>query len=286
MSFSRWRADGVHTAANGVQYSLTQDARNLSPEFRISARFPAFSVLLSTPTETIGVKMAANSVGERLREARTQRRLSLRSLAQSLGVSASLISQVETGKTQPSVSTLYAMANHLGLSLDELLGGTAAPRTAAQPNRAEATVPNVQRASENAVLEMENGVRWEHLASQPGGPADSILVTYQPGASSSVEGKLMRHTGIEYAYILEGNLTLQLEFDTHVLGPGDSLQFDSIRPHLFTNNGTTVAKGVWFVIGRRQQNDGLPDAPGAAVPDSSQLGSAVDVLRVMDDFHA
>lgn len=232
--------------------------------------------------------MTANSVGARLREARTLRRLSLRSLAQSLGVSASLISQVETGKTQPSVSTLYAMANHLGLSLDELLGvATSGAQAATRPDRPESAVPNVQLASENAVLEMENGVRWERLAAQPGGPADAILVTYQPGGSSSVEGKLMRHSGTEYAYILEGNLTLQLEFDTHVLGPGDSLQFDSIRPHLFTNMGTTVAKGVWFVVGRRQQNDTLPAAPGAtSLHDGSQLDSAVDVLRVMDNFHA
>ncbi|WP_349902267.1 helix-turn-helix domain-containing protein [Parafrigoribacterium humi] len=232
--------------------------------------------------------MTENSVGARLREARTLRRLSLRSLAQSLGVSASLISQVETGKTQPSVSTLYAMATHLGLSLDELLGGApAGTHAATRPDRTAATVPNVQRASDNAVLEMENGVRWEHLASEPGGPGDAVLVTYQPGGSSSVEGKLMRHSGIEYAYILEGSLTLQLEFETHVLGPGDSLQFDSIRPHLFTNNGTTVARGVWFVVGRRQQNDGLTAAPGAAsAHDNSQLDSAVDVLRVMDNFHA
>jgi transcriptional regulator with XRE-family HTH domain len=232
--------------------------------------------------------MTANSVGARLREARTLRRLSLRSLAQSLGVSASLISQVETGKTQPSVSTLYAMANHLGLSLDELLGVvTDGTRAAAQPDRPEPTLPNVQLASDNEVLERENRVRWERLDCQHGGPADSLLVTYQPGGSSSVEGKLMRHSGVEYAYILEGELTLQLEFDVHVLGPGDSLQFDSVRPHLYTNKGTTVAKGVWFVVGRRQQNGTLPDAPGAAsVPDSSQLGSAVDVLRVMDNFHA
>jgi transcriptional regulator with XRE-family HTH domain len=232
--------------------------------------------------------MTANSVGTRLREARTQRRLSLRTLAQALGVSASLISQVETGKTQPSVSTLYALANHLGLSLDELLGAAAKGDSAASlPDRQEPTQASVQFASENAVLEMENGVRWERLAAQPGGPADAILVTYEPGGSSSVEGKLMRHSGIEYAYILEGHLTLQLEFDVYELGPGDSLQFDSVRPHLYTNKGTTVAKGVWFVVGRRKQNGAMPDAPGAAsAPDSSQLGSAVDVLRVMDNFHA
>ena len=47
----------------------------------------------------------------------------------------------------------------------------------------------------------------------------------------------MRHAGVEYAYILEGELTLQLDFDTYVLGPGDSLHFDSVRPHLYSNRG-------------------------------------------------
>ncbi|HRQ01098.1 MAG TPA: cupin domain-containing protein [Terrimesophilobacter sp.] len=231
--------------------------------------------------------MTADSVGARLREARTQKRLSLRSLAQSLGVSASLISQVETGKTQPSVQTLYAMAMHLDLSLDELLGVAAGGTRPNASDRVEHAPVTVQRGEDNPVLEMENGVRWERLASQPGSPADAILVTYDPGASSSVEGKLMRHRGVEYAYVLEGELTLQLEFDVHRLGPGDSLQFDSIRPHLYTNEGTVPAKGIWFVIGRREGNDAMPDAPGArSSSGSAHLGSAVDVLRAMDDYHS
>jgi quercetin dioxygenase-like cupin family protein len=142
----------------------------------------------------------------------------------------------------------------------------------------------VQRGSDNPVLEMENGVRWERLAVGEGGPVDPLLVTYDPGASSSIEGKMMRHSGIEYAYILEGELTLKLDFDTHVLGPGDSLQFDSVRPHLYLNNGTSVARGIWFVVGRRQQNQAMPSAPGADGDRSAALGSAVDVLRAMDDL--
>jgi uncharacterized cupin superfamily protein len=96
----------------------------------------------------------------------------------------------------------------------------------------------------------------------------------------------MRHSGVEYAYILEGEITLQLDFDTHVLHPGDSLQFDSVRPHLYSNNGTTVARGIWFVVGRRQQNQAMPTAPGAAGGKAGpQLSSAVDVLQAMDDLH-
>lgn len=230
--------------------------------------------------------MTSEDIGARLRDARMQRGLSLRSVAQALGVSASLISQVETGKTQPSVSTLYAMVNHLGVSMDELLGVTpVADRTTPMFGHNGPVLPAVQRASENPVLEMENGVHWERLAVGEGGPADALLVSYDPGASSSIEGKLMRHSGVEYAYILEGELTLQLDFDTHILGPGDSLQFDSVRPHLYSNNGTTVARGVWFVVGRRQQNQAMPAAPGSeAGTPGAPLSSAVDVLRAMDNL--
>jgi transcriptional regulator with XRE-family HTH domain len=230
--------------------------------------------------------MTAEDIGARLRDARLQRGLSLRSVAAALGVSASLISQVETGKTQPSVSTLYAMVNHLSISMDELLGVVPTNPTPGAPafGHAGKVLPAVQRGSENPVLEMENGVHWERLAVGEGGPADALLVSYDPGASSSIEGKLMRHSGIEYAYILEGELTLQLDFDTHVLGPGDSLQFDSVRPHLYSNKSDAVARGVWFVVGRRQQNQAMPTAPGSENRAGAPLSSAVDVLRAMDDL--
>ncbi|MBX3098669.1 MAG: helix-turn-helix domain-containing protein [Salinibacterium sp.] len=224
-------------------------------------------------------------IGTRLREARLKQGLSLRSVAQALGVSASLISQVETGKTQPSVSTLYALVTHLGISIDDVMGTPAR----AVPDEAEAvampnysSAPAVQRAADNPVLEMENGVRWERLAGESG-PADGLLVSYDPGASSSIEGKLMRHAGIEYAYLIEGQLTLQLDFDTYVLEPGDSMHFDSVRPHLYSNRGDVVARGVWFVFGRRQQNlEMRPAAGNDSSRSNAPLASAVDVLRAID----
>lgn len=232
-------------------------------------------------------------IGVRLREARLQRGMSLRSVAQAVGVSASLISQVETGKTQPSVSTLYALVNHLGVSMDDLMGVAASVSDTAVPVSAPfgnsgSVEPAVQRGSENPALEMENGVHWERLAVGEGGPADALLVSYDPGASSSIEGRLMRHSGVEYAYILEGEITLRLEFATHVLHAGDSLQFDSVRPHMYSNDGDVVARGIWFVVGRRQQNQAMP-SPAGADPSLSRgsdtpLNSAVDVLQAMDDL--
>ncbi|MCS5714064.1 helix-turn-helix domain-containing protein [Herbiconiux sp. CPCC 205716] len=243
-----------------------------------------------------------DDIGPRLRAARISRGLSLRSVATALGVSASLISQVETGKTQPSVSTLYALVNHLGISFDDLMAGSAhgsSPAPTAVPSIGAApavdtpaplppaaapsgpTAPPLQRGTDNPVLEMENGVRWERLAASREGVVDPLLVTYEPGASSSIEGRMMRHSGVEYAYLLSGELTVKLDFDTFVLRAGDSLSFDSVRPHLYLNEGSVPAKGLWFVVGRREFSQemapsGQPERAG------DNLASAVDVLQAMD----
>lgn len=232
-------------------------------------------------------------IGARVRAVRQARGLSLRKLAEAVGVSPSLISQIENGKTQPSVQTLYAIVNHLDLSVDELMEvpPRAAPAAAAEPAHAGPVAPPgprgaspvVQRPDENPRIEMENGVVWERLAGWGDDDVDVILVTYEPGGSSSVEGRLMRHHGTEYAYILEGELTLHLEFDTYALTPGCSLQFSSVRPHMYANNGTTVARGVWFVIGRRDRNALPVVGPAADQADTAAPASFTDVLRVIDE---
>ena len=228
-------------------------------------------------------------LGAKLRQAREEKNLSLRSVATQLGVSPSLISQVETGKTQPSVSTLYAMVSLLGLSLDGLMGHTPDSASTALVDEPEAATllvegvsdPVVQRAVDNPTIDMENGVTWERLAVGNTESVSPLLVTYAPGGSSSVEGKLMRHEAIEYGFITEGSLTLKLEFKTYQLHAGDSFCFDSNRPHLYLNHTDQKARGVWFVMAGR---DTTYDSVGLNLPDFTSTGkisSAVDVLNAM-----
>src|SRR5262245_15267486 len=70
----------------------------------------------------------ALDLGARLRAERLRQGLSLREVARRLGVSASALSQIETGKAQPSVSKLFDIVNLLGTSLDGLLAGGPGPR--------------------------------------------------------------------------------------------------------------------------------------------------------------
>ncbi|MGW6426561.1 helix-turn-helix domain-containing protein [Nocardia sp. NPDC055053] len=199
-------------------------------------------------------------IGPALKQARLDRGLSLRGLAAAAGISASQLSQIENNKSQPSVSTLYALVNHLEVSLDELLGIRYGRNdSAAGPSAGSSGEPGtsrsggvVQRAVDNPVLEMANGVRWEKLAVAPDAGVDALLVTYEPGAASSVDRMPMRHSGTEYAYLFSGELTLLLDFDRYTIGAGDSLCFDSTRPHMYVNQSDEPARGVWFVAGRHE----------------------------------
>lgn len=204
------------------------------------------------------------NVGSLIRREREQQRLSLRELARRVGVSASMLSQVETSRTRPSVSTIYSIATELGLSIDALLSGeeaaAAAPvadsgsRTLEDAATAPGAIPASQlvRPEQRRKLELESGVTWELLSDLLPHLVDFMLVTYEPGGRSSSSGKLTRHAGTEFAFMLRGTLKIQVGFDEYVLRPGDSMAFDSSEPHLLVNAGTEPAVGLWFVLGRRQ----------------------------------
>jgi transcriptional regulator with XRE-family HTH domain len=214
-------------------------------------------------------------MGDRLREARQARGLSLRALAEQLGVSPSLISQVETGRARPSVSTLYAIASTLGISLDELLfidarrprpgrevaGGAAGDVAAGDVAAGEADAGQVletglprdpvQRAATRKRIRLASGVVWERLTTVSIPNVDFLYVTYEVGGASSPEHEFQRHAGQEWGYVVEGTLGVTIGFDDYLLGPGDAIAFDSTTPHRLYNAGDKPVHGIWFVQGRR-----------------------------------
>jgi len=208
-------------------------------------------------------------VGQRIREERLKRGLSLRGLARAVGVSASLISQIETGKSQPSVSTLYAITSALGISVQDVfeaaavtitdldatvehaVGETGPPTTVLQALSAlpAGRLGPVVHEDERQVLRLDSGVTWERLGRLPPHTVDFLLVTYAPGGSSSSTGTLMRHAGSEYGVLLRGELVLTLAFEEMTLRAGDSISFESSTPHRYRNDGSEEAVGIWFVSG-------------------------------------
>lgn len=209
------------------------------------------------------------AIGARLRAAREAHGMTLRTLADSMGVTSSLLSQIETDKVLPSLNTLYQLATRLDLSVDELLGIGA--RNAPQDEPAVV----VQRQADNPSIVMAGGVRWERLARRPDLGLEPLRITYGPGTASSLDRALVAAPGLEFGIILSGTLTLRIGFESHVLETGDSVFFDRSRPHVYVNDSDQDADGIWLVL------HAAANSPTPTV-NSTQIGSLADVLRVLD----
>lgn len=227
------------------------------------------------------------NLGARLKGVRLATGMSLREVARRLGVSASFVSQMENGKSQPSVATLYSMAQLLGVSIDELFSpepsAVSAPAAPVQirpplddavrgaipahdggeteaisrsgfaspadawPRNSHAERIFIVEPAERPRLVMDSGVIWEQLASNAERDLDFMEIVYPPGASSTNDGRMLRHDGREYGYLLSGILEITFGFDTYTLLPGQSMSLDPSVPHLLTNPGTEPARGIWVV---------------------------------------
>jgi transcriptional regulator with XRE-family HTH domain len=198
-----------------------------------------------------------SAIGSRLRANRTMRHLTLRELARRVGVSPSLISQIETGRSQPSVGTLYAIATELEVSVDDLLfdgddmrpdrrPGASGPREENGP----AGAGPVQRSHNRRAISLDSGVRWERLTTQHDDDVEFLDVVYDVGGASSTAESLTRHAGHEYGLVLSGRLGVTLLFEEHVLEAGDSISFASTTPHRLANVGDVPVHAIWCVVGR------------------------------------
>jgi transcriptional regulator with XRE-family HTH domain len=208
------------------------------------------------PTGRSALRVVDDDVPRRLRAERERRGISLRELARRLGISPSAISQIETGRARPSVATLWAIVTELGMSLDDLFapeGEAAGGRdgAAADPHAGRAAGVPVVTEDAREALRLATGVRWERLTAAADPDVDFIWVVYDVGGSSSPDDGFIRHAGHEYGLVLSGRLEVTVGFDARVLGPGDSIDFESTTPHRLRNAGDEPVTGVWVVVGRR-----------------------------------
>jgi transcriptional regulator with XRE-family HTH domain len=152
-----------------------------------------------------------DGVGERLRELRKRRDVTLAALAERTGISVSTLSRLESGGRKPTLELLLPLAQTYQVSLDELVGApsTADPRVHGTP---------VTRA----------GMTMVPLTNRPGGLRAYKLIIRRTGDRTP-----RIHEGWEWLYVLEGQLRVVLGEHDLVLGPGEAAEFDTRTPHWF-----------------------------------------------------
>ena len=191
-----------------------------------------------------------SKVGSRLREERERRGISLRELARRVGVSPSLVSQIELDRVNPSVSTLYALVTELGMTMSEVFSDGGQPATSIAPRARVETGGIVTDPDTRRVINLASGVRWERLTPQSDPNVEFLYVVYPVGAESCPKDALVTHGGRECGYVTSGTLGVQVGFDEYELGPGSSIAFDSSSPHRLWAVGREAVHAVWVVIGR------------------------------------
>ena len=183
-----------------------------------------------------------------MRREREKRGISLRELARRVGVSPSLVSQIELDRVNPSVSTLYALVTELGMTMGEVFGDLRPGEPSMQ--REQGGEGLSERPETRRVITLASGVRWERLTPASDGGIDFLYVVYPVGAESCPPDGLMTHGGREYGYVTRGTLGVRVGFDVYELAPGGSIAFDSSAPHRLWTIGDEPVHAVWMVIGR------------------------------------
>jgi transcriptional regulator with XRE-family HTH domain len=175
-------------------------------------------------------------LGGRIKEARVNKGLNLRELAEIVGCSVGALSKIENGKMNPSLSMLHKIGAALGVNIAALFSEQ---------------VPSekiVMRAGSRPVMLMDEArpgydIALERLVPYSGGHLlEGIINIIQPGGGSDTE---LQHDGEELGYVLEGVLELKVEGEVYRLGPGDSFCFRSEMRHSYRNPGSSVARILW-----------------------------------------
>jgi transcriptional regulator with XRE-family HTH domain len=176
------------------------------------------------------------NVGERLRELREARNISMRALATRSGLSANALSMIERGKASPSVSTLYKLADALGISITSFFGSDSQRKQVVFLKGSERTRVSFTRG----VFEGLGGERFA-------GRVEPFMLTLENSANSG--SRTMSHTGHEFIFCLRGELEYQVERQVFLLEPGDSLLFAAHLKHKWKNTGKNVATAIIIISG-------------------------------------
>ena len=175
-------------------------------------------------------------VASRLRELREARGISMRSLATKSGLSANALSMIERGKTSPSVSTLYKLADALGVSITAFFGDATEKKQVV-----------FLRADERTRVPFSRGI-FEGLGGETfTGRVEPFMLTLESGASCGQHG--MTHSGHEFVFCLRGQLDYYVEKQVYHLEAGDSILFASSLEHRWRNPGHNVTNALVIISG-------------------------------------
>lgn len=172
------------------------------------------------------------TIGEKIKELRTSKNLTLKQLSEKTGLSTGLLSQLERGISSIAIDSLESISKALGVNLTTFFDNPPAesdgPIVYSFDHQYNQIAPKIFQTVLN-----RNASSYEMLPR---------LTQLMPQANAEEEIEMYSHNGEEFIYVLEGTVTLLLESRKHILNPGDCVQFKSTISHNWINNTNQIVK--------------------------------------------
>ncbi len=172
-------------------------------------------------------------IGARLRAARQSQRKTIEAVAEATGLTGGFISRLERDAASPSVASLVAVCDAIGLRVGALFDP---PETA------------VVRAGEGRPISFGAQGADERLLSPGTQQQLQVIHTTLGGGGHGGEELYTLECDTEFCYVVDGELELVLEDETVVLGPGDAMTFPGRVPHTWRNHSATGRCEVVWVL--------------------------------------
>jgi transcriptional regulator with XRE-family HTH domain len=196
---------------------------------------------METAPETLGLE--AYEIGLKIRRLRKVKELSLVRLGEHTGMSAGLLSKIETAQLIPTLPTLMRIATVFGVGLDHFFGhDTKRPKAAVVRRQERVRLPN--RPDSQAPTYWFESLDFPVTDRR----MDAYLATFEPGARATAPH---RHSGAELIYVIRGSLVLTFENEAVELHEGDSTYFDPSFAHSYCQKGKQPCRAVVVVTGTR-----------------------------------
>jgi transcriptional regulator with XRE-family HTH domain len=199
------------------------------------------SISMERAEETIQRLLSSYDLARKLRQLRLRKKIALVDLGKHTGLSASMLSQLETGKMVPTLPTLARIAMVFDVGLDHFFD-----------DRRRQKMFTVVRGGDRMRFPERPDVPkpayfFECLsyASQAKG-LQAYLAEFPKRATE--ESREHFHEGSEFIYILEGQLTIRYQDHDHALHEGDSVYFDSSEPHSYRGSGKNGGRGIVITV--------------------------------------
>jgi transcriptional regulator with XRE-family HTH domain len=170
--------------------------------------------------------VSADRLGERVRELRRGRGLTLEELAEHSGVSRAMISKLERGEKNPTLVVAAKLAEGFGVTLSQLVG--------MEERREVVVVPRERRM---VMRDPETGFERQLLSPSFGGRGVEFIRNVVPEGSTSGEFPPHRRGVEEYVAVEKGSLRAVIGGEEYLLKEGDALYFEADVTHRFDNVG-------------------------------------------------